>query len=119
MFAGCTSIIGDIIIANNYTGSFVLSNVTSISSGIATQNGDFDSLPAQVPSLTSIEVRNLTSIATITIINATALTSVSFPDLSTLGGIEVQAASGLALGFPSLQNVSEYISIHGDVRYVQ
>jgi Receptor L domain len=119
LFAGCTSITGDIIIAANYTGSFFLSNVTSISDGIGMQNGP-DGLYLPVPSLTSIEVRDLTSISAMNIFNASKLTSVTFSDLATAEDIDIQALSGLALDFPSLQNMSGFLQIAGNIsRYVQ
>lgn len=82
MLAGCTSIEGDINIADNYTGSFFISNITSISGGI----GNFNA----VPLLTSIEVQDLTSIAAINIFNASILTTISFPDLFTVEDINIQ-----------------------------
>ena len=114
LFAGCTSITGDIIIAANYTGSFFLSNVTSISDGIGMQIYPDGSYPP-VPSLTSIEVRDLTSISAMNIFNASNLTSISFSDLSTAQDIDIQALSGLTLNFPSLQNMSGFLQIAGNI----
>ncbi|KFZ24870.1 hypothetical protein V502_00644, partial [Pseudogymnoascus sp. VKM F-4520 (FW-2644)] len=98
---GCTSIIGLIKIGVNYTGSFSLPFVTSISNGITTEG---DRTGVVTPSLTSIDAGNLTSIGRLSIANTPMLTKISFPNLSDVTyGIGFEGVGESAsLDFPSL-----------------
>lgn len=116
VLAGCTSIRGSIEIAANYTGSFSLSNITSISESIAIGYGEDDSKPGT--GVTSINVRDVESIRGIELSRVPLLTSaVSFPHLSTASDITIYTNinEGPSLDFPSLTALSGDLKIEGVV----
>lgn len=100
--AGCTTINGWLHISLNYTGSFVLSNITNISGGISTYGGSGNST-----ALTSIEANDLISIDELTIFNVPALNNVSFPNLESIRQLSVSLTNiDGELHFPSLKNAT-------------
>lgn len=109
--AGCTSINGTIYISSDYTGPFVLYNITSITGEIRAKNE-----PGPRNAVTSIIVKDVVEIGAIYVSYAPLLTSISFPDLSTVGNIDVRGTGGASLDFPSLTTLldsttlSDYIS---------
>jgi hypothetical protein len=114
---GCTTIHGYISMLANYTGSFVLSNVTSISDGICTY--DYDIGESNATLITSIEVKDLTSMSMLSIVKAPLLTTISFPKLSTINDTRLEGHGEAFLNFPSLSAVAEDMTISGRVsRYV-
>jgi hypothetical protein len=109
LLGNCTSIQGTLGIAQNYTGSLLLSNITSISGSILTDS-DLDA-----HSLTSIEAPALTTIEGISISNASTLTNISFSSLSTAQYIAISAVAGLAVEFPQLRSVYQDMSLTGNI----
>lgn len=104
ILGNCTSIEGTIEIAQNYTGSLLIANITSIDGSIRT-NSDSDTY-----SLTSIDAPDLTTIVGLYIDTASTLTNVSFPSLSTAQDIFIGPVAGITVEFPRLR------SVYGDLR---
>ncbi|KUJ06365.1 uncharacterized protein LY89DRAFT_692498 [Mollisia scopiformis] len=102
--AGCTSIDGWLHIAHNYTGSFILNNITNIAGGISTYDGAGNST-----GITSIEANGLLSVQELVVFGVPTLENISFPDLVTIDNIGVDLASGGELHFPSLTNCTTIV----------
>ncbi|KFY12706.1 hypothetical protein V492_03712 [Pseudogymnoascus sp. VKM F-4246] len=117
---GCTTITGNIYIPNNYTGSFHLPNVTSISGAILANPGRDLEQPGvgwEQPalSLTSIEAPLLASVSYLYVINSPEVASISFPNLPTLDRIHLQGLGAASLDFPRLEEVHGDMSIIGNI----
>jgi hypothetical protein len=109
--AGCTSIIGWLNIARNYTGSFVLNNITTITGGIGTYDDD----SSESTGLTSIEASGLLSTQELRIYRAPMLNNVTFPDLTSIGNLKLDLTSKDGeVYFPSLKNATT-VSIYGPI----
>ena len=91
----------------------MLSNVTSISDGIYTYDDDIGESNATL--ITSIEVNDLTSMSTLSIVKAPLLTTISFPKLSTIIDTRLDGLGEAFLNFPSLSAVAEDMTISGRV----
>lgn len=108
---GCTSIDGWLNIARNYSGSFVLNNITTITGGIGTHNEDRSDLTA----LTSIQANGLIGIQELKIYRVPALKNVSFPDLTSIDNLKLDLTSDNgAIYFPSLNNATT-VSLCGPI----
>lgn len=109
--AGCTSIDGWLNIAHNYTGSFVLNNITNITGGIGTYDENREDLTA----LTSIQANGLISIQELRIYRVLTLKNVSFPNLKSIDNLKLDLTSDDGeLYFPSLENANT-VSIYGPI----
>ncbi|OBT54527.1 hypothetical protein VE04_05537 [Pseudogymnoascus sp. 24MN13] len=100
---GCTSIIGILIIGVNYTGSFSLPFITSISEGIRTE---YNYTTGNITdSLTSVDAEHLTSIGYLSLTYSPKLAKISFPNLSNVtSGIELEGiGESASIDFPSLK----------------
>lgn len=113
---GCTSIVGILIIGVNYTGSFSLPFVTSISDGIRTE---YDYKTSNfTDSLTSIDAENLTSISYLSLTYAPKLAKISFPNLSNVtNSIELEGiGESASIDFPSLKVIPRDLKLSGYIR---
>ncbi|KAL3476010.1 hypothetical protein BJX99DRAFT_228716 [Aspergillus californicus] len=102
---GCTTIWGQLHIQSDYNGSFILNNVTNITSGGITTQEEADG----VPGVTSIELPDLVTIGgSVNLTRMDNLELLSMPKLKsipgTLSGIFPQLAT--SLNFSDLQNVT-------------
>lgn len=113
--AGCTTIVGYFRIANNYTGSLVLHNVTNITGNIEIEP---NSSSLQAPSqfrLTSIEMPDLVVASGISISSSQPLDLISFPKLMSSND-SLQFDTGYKptnISFPALVNTTS-LSIVGN-----
>ncbi len=106
--AGCTSISGGLAIAQNYTGPFVLNNITSISGGITTASST--STTQKVTGLTSFEVNDLIDMGDLHIWNVPALKSITFRNLQSSSRVGLQLElEGVEISFPALENATEFV----------
>lgn len=92
---GCTSIVGDILLQSNYTGAFHLSGITNMS-GIV-YAGD----SPQYLNLTSITFDDMLTLGGLDVPNAPALTLVSLPKVQTIGYIDVKCFGKMNVSAPS------------------
>lgn len=121
VYGGCTEIYGNVNIGINYTGDFYLSNVTYILGGLRTQykrKNYADELALPTPLLTSIVVPDLNSISFIDINNAPALTTISFPNLTSLNNsLELAGIDDYSVDFPSLKSSEQLFVTGNKARY--
>lgn len=108
--AGCTSINGWLNIAHNFSGTFVLNNISSIVGGIGTVHD----ASSQSTTLTSIEAHGLQSVQQLSIFHVPMLKNVSFPDLISIGNLNLDLEHDVEIYFPSLTNATA-VSISGPV----
>lgn len=113
--AGCTTIIGDVWIASNYTGTLVLHNVTNITGSIETVTSSSNSQVAPQFNLTSIEMPDLVVVSGIFIASSQPLELLSFPKLTSSDN-SLQFYTGYTptnISFPALVNITD-LSIIGN-----
>jgi hypothetical protein len=103
---GCTTVLGSIEIAQNYTGALSLPSVANITGKILQENG------SNTPYITSIQLENLIYIDSVRIDSAAALESISFPELSSATTLSFNGNSGPKIDCPSLVTAS-HINIIG------
>lgn len=117
-YQGCTEIYGSIAIALNYTGSFYLANVTSISRSLLTFSSllSMSSTGDATPNLTSIELPDLNSVGYIGIFGTPALTTMLLPSLTNVSSESFQMSNigSASLNFPSLVAVAKGFFVSGD-----
>ncbi|CZS96262.1 uncharacterized protein RAG0_05648 [Rhynchosporium agropyri] len=95
--AGCTTYQGQIKIGQFWVGAFVLPNLTSITS-LNTASSPFDPTgPREHPSLTSIELPDLTTFHEMRLYNTPVLSLLSLPKVEELGRMIVQPDSSREL----------------------
>jgi hypothetical protein len=112
-FAGCTTINGDILISNTYTGGFNLSELIAINGSIQTvdQPGTNSNVTR---GLTFIALDNVQTLNTMfEIENAPNLTSISMASATYVQNILVLLEGGTSLNFPELLNLTS-LEIYGD-----
>ena len=127
--SNCTSVVGSIVITEDYTGPFVLNGITNFNGSIA----DFlsnvvasdavlsggDDTPVSLPGLTAFEMQDLVHMDSysynggISLKSVPALTSVSIPKATYITDIVFGNFSEAAFDFSSLMNASS-INISGD-----
>ena len=101
---GCTTIVGSIEIAN-YTGSFALPNVTSVTGSIYTT--------PDVSNITSFEMADLSQTLSISLANVPKLTSINLPGLRTIHAIQIGGENVAKIYFTSLLTVGS-INLYGN-----
>lgn len=107
-FGNCTTIVGSLHIARNYSGSLILHDITNVTGHISISafDGPEESMNLTL-NLTSIEANVLVSLGDLILFDVPALKSVAFPKLETIGSLEIDFISDDAeLSFPSLFNAT-------------
>ncbi|PYH47099.1 uncharacterized protein BP01DRAFT_364113 [Aspergillus saccharolyticus JOP 1030-1] len=100
----CTQLHGDLVVGTNYTGSFIVHNVTNITSSIGLNNS--------TTGLTSLEAPDLVALYSAGFYCPSSLRSISLPRLETAEVLTVKAGSAITVSTPSLRNVS-YLNLYG------
>jgi hypothetical protein len=120
---GCDTIIGGIFIAPNYTGPFVLSNVSNITASICTNgtpcgnSGDRDETET-TPLLTSVQSNSLTSLGgSFELSGVPALKYISMPYLGFVDDIIISSNPELSISFPLVKNLTWLQILGGFSRY--
>lgn len=104
-----------VVIARNYSGSFVLPNSTTDIWGMFTENDPNPPyLAYAVPNLTSIIADGVTYLNSITVLNAPSIKYISFGNLPQSEDITVQGVGDMALNFPSLNSLHGYLTFVGN-----
>lgn len=112
----CTTILGSIFIEGNYTGSLRLENVTKIDGRIFSSTSISYVPPASL--ITSIEFPNLKTVGSIQVSNAPSIDSVSFPILSKADMIYLGEIGKANVSFPSLITAGSLTISGNTTRYV-
>ncbi|RAH68451.1 uncharacterized protein BO66DRAFT_472660 [Aspergillus aculeatinus CBS 121060] len=99
----CTTLYGDLVVGSNYTGSFIVHNLTNITSSLSVQNST---------GLTSLEAPDLISLYVAGFSYASSLRSISLPQLQTAEVFTVKSRTPLTVSAPNLRNVS-YLNLLG------
>jgi hypothetical protein len=115
----CTTIIGPIFISPNYTGSFVMNNITNMTNDITTYGwlSQKDTTGIQIttdPStfLTLLQADRLVSLGQLNLMGVPGLDSISMASLEFVSGLFVFSTPTMSLSFPRLKN-STNIQIQG------
>ena len=103
---GCTTIVGDIHISSNYTGSIELPGVTNIS-GLLTTYGPSGTISAPAPALTSVSLGDLLYIQNVALDGANFLKALLLPKLEIIELLWLNQYSPLGLSLPSVTNCSD------------
>jgi hypothetical protein len=115
----CTTIIGSVFISPNYTGSFIMNNVTNMTQAISTYGSveldtNYSTWIATDPSplLTSLQADSLVFLQELTISGVQGLNSISMAKLEFVDLLTVYSNPTMSLNFPRLKN-STGIQIQG------
>lgn len=120
-FGNCTTIVGYISISPNYTGAFIMKNITNITEGLLTLGMQYLSAcnervvtttQSPTPFLTSVQANNLVETYLLDFTGVPALESISLPNLSAVGILNVHSSPKMSLNFPKLAFAME-IAIEG------
>ena len=107
----CTTIIGTILISDNYTVPFVMNNVTNMTDGLTTYGSAFIT-PDPSALLTSIQADNLITMEDLYLAGIPGLHNISMAKLEFAGSLTIFSYPTTFLSFPRLKN-STYIQIQG------
>ncbi|RAL07791.1 uncharacterized protein BO97DRAFT_408705 [Aspergillus homomorphus CBS 101889] len=100
----CTRLYGDLVVGSNYTGSFIMHNLTNLTSSISVLNS--------TTGLTSLEAPDLVTIYGAEFTYPSSLQSISLPRLETAVFITIEGRSPITVSIPNLRNVS-YLDLSG------
>ncbi|KKK21942.1 hypothetical protein P175DRAFT_0529326 [Aspergillus ochraceoroseus IBT 24754] len=124
----CTTLVGRLMIATNYTGPFILPNIKNITSDVFLDWWDFKPTPRptsiELPDLESLggnmAFQSLTTLTNLSMPKLTSLqylrmaypTAMDFRSLTEAGGISL-AGNFSSITFKSLERVKDHLSICG------
>lgn len=115
---GCTTLNGDIIVANSYSGSLVLDGLENLNGTLdVTGENDVTTLNPMTPNLTSIELPDLRYADSIWIQRVPALTSVSAPKATLITSLISNGTASASFDFSALEKALSIDLIGNYTRY--